>query len=53
MSYTERRKFQKFLIERAYARALDSFDLFAKKMLNMELNMMLIMLMETTFIRHS
>ena len=49
---TEGSDFKTFLREN-YAIALNSCYLFTKQMLNMELNMMLIVLMEFAYIRHS
>ena len=49
---TEGRNFKIFL-EENYANAFDSCYLFTKNMLNMELNMILIMLREVAYIRHS
>ena len=48
---TEGRKF-KILLKENYSVALDSCYLFNKKMLNMKLNMILIVLMEFAYIRH-
>ena len=49
---TEGRNFKTFLKEN-YAVALDSCFVFTDKMSNMELNMMLIVLIEFTYIKHS
>ena len=49
---TEERDFKRFLKEN-YTIALDGCYLFTKKMLNVEKNMILIVLMEFPFIRHS
>ena len=49
---TEERDFKRFLKEN-YTIALDGCYLFTKKMLNVEKNMILIVLMEFRYIRHS
>ena len=51
--YTRRERNFKTSLKENYAIALDSCCLFTKKILNMELNMILIVLMEFAYIRHS
>ena len=50
---TEGRNFKTFLMKEKYIISLDSCYLFTKKMLNTQLNVMLIVLMEFAYIIHS
>ena len=51
--YIQKRHESQNIIKKKYVIALDSYYLLIKKSLNMELNVMLIVLMEFAFLKHS